>query len=127
MVLLTAFIVRFLGIFHDFPFSYFGDEEHFIRRSVAFGSGDLNPHWFHKPALYMYLLFFEYGIYFAVGTVFGWFGSVDDFARHFVADMSPFLFLGRLTTVLFAVGTVFFVCRIDTRCPTYIGISMMIG
>jgi len=115
MVLLTAFIVRFLGIFHDFPFTYFGDEEHFIRRSVAFGSGDLNPHWFHKPALYMYLLFFEYGLYFAVGTVLGWFGSVDDFARHFIADMSPFLFLGRLTTVVFAVGTVFFVYRIGTE------------
>ena len=115
IVLTTAFIVRFLGIFHDFPFTYFGDEEHFIRRSVAFGSGDLNPHWFHKPALYMYLLFVEYGMYFVVGTVFGWFGSVDDFGRHFIADISPFLFIGRLTTVLFAVGTVFFVYRIGTE------------
>lgn len=115
MVLLVAFGVRLLGIFNDFPFTYFGDEQHFIRRSVSFGSGDLNPHWFHKPALYMYLLFFEYGLYFVLGTVLGWFGSVDDFARHFIADMSPFLFLGRLTTVCFSVGTVYFVYRIGTE------------
>ncbi len=118
MVLLTAFFVRFLGIFHDFPYTYFGDEEHFIRRAVSFGSGDLNPHWFHKPALYMYLLFFEYGVYFIIGVVFGWFGSVDDFARHFFTDISTFLFLGRLTTVLFSVGTIYFTYRIGKELRT---------
>lgn len=112
IVLLTAFVVRMLGIFHDFPYTYFGDEEHFIRRAVSFGSGDLNPHWFHKPALYMYLLFFEYGVFFLIGMVLGVFGSVDDFARHFFTDISAFLFIGRLTTVLFSVGTIYFTYRI---------------
>ena len=68
-LILIAFSVRFFGIFHDLPFTYYGDEKHFINRAVAFGSGDLNPHWFHKPALYMYLLFFEYGMYFLVGKL----------------------------------------------------------
>ncbi len=114
-VLFAGFLVRFLGVFHDLPFSYFGDELHFVRRSVAFGSGDLNPHWFHKPAFYMYWLFFEYGLYFAVGYLFTWWGSVDEFARHFFTDMGPFLFIGRMTTVLFSVGTIYLTYRIGTQ------------
>ena len=114
-VLFVGFLVRFLGVFHDLPFSYFGDELHFVRRSVAFGSGDLNPHWFHKPAFYMYWLFFEYGLYFSVGYLFAWWGGVDEFARHFFTDMGPFLFIGRMTTVLFSVGTMYLTYRIGSQ------------
>ena len=39
-----------LGIWHSYPFSYYGDEVHFVERALSFGSFDFNPHWFHKPA-----------------------------------------------------------------------------
>jgi len=106
-LLLVAFFVRVFGIIHDLPFTYFGDEEHFINRSVAFGSGDLNPHWFHKPAWYMYLLFFEYGMYFLIGNLLGWFSSVEEFTLHYFSDMEPFLLIGRMTTVLFSLATIY--------------------
>ena len=54
-ILLLAAGIRLWGLFHDLPFSYFGDELHFMKRSMALGTGDLNPHWFHKPALFMYV------------------------------------------------------------------------
>ncbi len=66
-VLLLGAAIRLWGLFHDLPFSYFGDELHFMKRSMAMGTGDLNPHWFHKPALFMYLWLFSYGLYFLVG------------------------------------------------------------
>jgi 4-amino-4-deoxy-L-arabinose transferase-like glycosyltransferase len=106
IILFAAFIVRFAGIFHDLPYSYYPDEEHFVNRAVSFGSGDLNPHWFHKPAFLMYLLFFEYGLYFVIGKVLGVFHSVGDFAISFFQSKGPFLFIGRLTVTLFGVATV---------------------
>jgi len=115
LILILGGLVRALGALHDLPYTYFGDEEHFIRRSMAFGSGDLNPHWFHKPAFYMYWLFFEYGLYFLVGTLFGWFGSASDFAQHFFATMEPFILIGRLTTVAFSVATIYLTYRIGTQ------------
>ena len=111
-LILVAFFVRVFGIIHDLPFTYFGDEEHFINRSVAFGSGDFNPHWFHKPALYMYLLFFEYGMYFLIGNLLGWFSPVAEFASHYFSDMEPFLLIGRLTTTLFSLGIIYITFRI---------------
>ncbi len=107
IILFIAFLIRFTGIFHDLPYSYYGDEQHFIKRAVSFGSGDLNPHWFHKPAFFMYLLFLEYGLYFVVGRLFGIFHSIDDFAISFFRSMGPFLFIGRLTVAISGTGIVF--------------------
>lgn len=114
-VLLLALGVRLWGIRHDLPYSYYGDEAHFVERALAFGSGDLNPHWFHKPAFYMYLLFLEYGVYCTVGLAAGWWSSVHDFAVSYVLNPGPFLLIGRLTTVAFGVGSVWGVYRIGMR------------
>jgi len=57
-VLLLAAALRLWALRHDLPFSYYGDELHFMRRAMAMGTGDLDPHWFHKPAFLMYLLAF---------------------------------------------------------------------
>jgi len=111
VIIMMAFCVRAVGILHDLPFTYYGDEEHFINRAVSFGSGDFNPHWFHKPALYMYLLFFEYGLYFLFGNLIGWFPSTQEFAIHYFSDKEPFLLIGRLTTTLFSLGIVYLTFR----------------
>lgn len=106
LLLLGALLVRLLGITHDLPFSFYGDEAHFVKRAVAFGSGDLNPHWFHKPAGYMYLLFVEYGLFYVAGSAVGMFSGLDSFISLFVNDRSAFYLIGRLTTVAFGVGMV---------------------
>lgn len=108
LVAIVAFaaILRFWSIDHGLPFSYYGDEQHFVKRSVAFGSGDLNPHWFHKPAFFMYALFAEYVGYYGVGRVFGWWSGTDGFAQQFFDDPTWFFLLGRITASLFGVGLV---------------------
>jgi len=106
VIVAVAVALRMLGITHDLPFSFYGDEAHFVKRAVAFGSGDLNPHWFHKPAGFMYLLFFEYGLFYLAGRVMGAFHQVGDFIALFINDRSAFYLIGRATTLVFGAGCV---------------------
>ncbi len=114
-ILLIAAILRFWGIWHDYPFSYYPDEVHFVKRSLAFGSGDLNPHWFHKPAFFMYLLFFEYGLFYVLGKIAGIFPNVDAFTAYYFKNAGPFILIGRVTVTLFGIATVYLVYRIGER------------
>jgi len=105
-ILFLAAAVRLAGIGHDLPESYYGDEITCVKRALSFGNGDLNPHRFAKPAFHMYMLFAEYGGYYVVGRVAGWWPTVGAFALHYVRDPSTFYLLGRLLSVAFGVGTV---------------------
>jgi hypothetical protein len=114
-ILLLAAGIRLWGLFHDLPFSYFGDELHFMKRSMAMGTGDLNPHWFHKPALPMYLWLLCYGVFFAAGRLLGRFGSTAEFGAYFLTTPGPFLLIGRLVVCAFGVATVWVVYRLARR------------
>lgn len=105
-ILTLSAIVRIIGIWHGYPYTFYPDEAHFVKRALAFGSFDFNPHWFHKPAFYMYVLFFEYGIYFMISKVFGLVTSVADFAVSYIRNPGPFYIIGRLTTAIFGCATV---------------------
>jgi 4-amino-4-deoxy-L-arabinose transferase-like glycosyltransferase len=114
-VLLLAAALRLWALRHDLPFSYYGDELHFMRRAMAVGTGDLNPHWFHKPAFFMYVLAFCYGLYFLAGRLVGWFGSTAELGARFLFDPSPFLLIGRLAVAACGVATVYVVYRIGRK------------
>lgn len=114
-ILLLAAGIRLWGLFHDLPFSFFGDELHFMKRSMALGTGDLNPHWFHKPALFMYIWLFVYGLYFLAGMATGRFESTAEFGAHFLTTPGQFLLLGRLVVFACGVITVWVVYRIARR------------
>ncbi|MBW8875461.1 MAG: glycosyltransferase family 39 protein [Acidobacteria bacterium] len=114
-VLLLAALLRCWGLWHDLPFSYYGDELHFMKRAMALGTGDLDPHWFHKPAFLMYVLVFVYGLYYVTGRLAGWFGSTAELGARFLFAPGPFLLLGRLVVAACGVATVFVVDRIGRR------------
>lgn len=114
-VLLLAAALRLWTLRHDLPFSYYGDELHFMRRAMAVGAGDLNPHWFHKPAFFMYLLAFGYGVYFLLGRLAGGFGSTAEFGARFLFDPGPFLLIGRLLVAACGVATVYVVYRLGRK------------
>ncbi|HEV2853284.1 MAG TPA: glycosyltransferase family 39 protein [Thermoanaerobaculia bacterium] len=114
-ILLLAAVLRVWGVLHDLPFSYYGDELHFMRRAMAMGTGDLNPHWFHKPAFLMYLLAFCYGVYFALGMLTGRFESTAQFGASFLFEPGPFLLIGRLLVAAAGVATVWVVYRVGRK------------
>ncbi len=106
LIILTGTVFRLWGIWHGYPYSYYPDEAHFVKRALAFGSGDLNPHWFHKPAFFMYLLFFEYGVLFIIGKLIGFWDAVRDFAVFYICNPGPFYIIGRVTVSLFSIGMI---------------------
>lgn len=112
LILLVALAFRLVGIDHGLPYGYYPDETHFIKRALAFGSFDFNPHWFHKPAFFMYVLFFEYGVYFLVGKILGWFTTDRSFAVSFISDPTYFYLIGRLTVLALGLGGIFVTSRI---------------
>ena len=111
----VASLMRVWGLFHDLPFSFYGDELHFIKRSMALGSGDLNPHWFHKPALMMYVLAFLYGLYYLLGTLFGRFESVEAFGAHFLHDPHDFILIGRGLVAVCGIATAYLAYRMARK------------
>lgn len=51
-----AFYLRYPSINYGMPYFYDEDEAHHFNRSINMAkSGDLNPHYFHKPSLHFYL------------------------------------------------------------------------
>jgi hypothetical protein len=114
-VLAIALAIRLQGLFHDLPFSYYGDELHFVKRAMSLGAGDLNPHWFHKPAFLMYILLFCFGLQYGVGMLTGRFDSAEAFGASFLADQGPFILTGRLVVFAFGLATVWVVWRLGKR------------
>jgi 4-amino-4-deoxy-L-arabinose transferase-like glycosyltransferase len=102
-ILALAFFLRVYGLRFGLPHLYYWDEPTVVNRAVRFGSGDLNPHDFYYPALYMYVLFLVSGVYFAIGRVFGWFHGARDFALTYFVDPTGVYHAARLTTAV--VGT----------------------
>src|SRR5688500_3455969 len=114
-VLLAGLALRLAGAFHDLPFSYFGDELHLTKRAMAMGGGDLNPHWFTKGALLLYVLLALYGAFYVAGHVAGRVAAPEAFGAFFLADAGPFLLIGRLFVVACGVAMIWLTARLAAR------------
>ncbi|HIQ05077.1 MAG TPA: glycosyltransferase family 39 protein, partial [Anaerolineae bacterium] len=82
------------------------DESFIVPKALAFGAGDLNPHFFHYPTFYMYLLFGVYVGYAAFGLLTGRFTSVTDIQHVFLLQPESFYLLGRWLTIGMGTATV---------------------
>ncbi|MFA6450490.1 MAG: glycosyltransferase family 39 protein [bacterium] len=114
-VLALAFALRVFGNGYGLPDQFNIDEVHVVSRAIKFGSGDLNPHFFFYPALYMYVLFFFYGVYFVIGRVIGIFPSAADFGMQYFIDPTMFFLIARTLTAALGTATVYAVAALGTR------------
>jgi len=103
-ILALALILRAWGVGFGLPFLYHADEPIVVNHALAYGMGDLNPHFFNIPPLVSYLLFICYGIYCVAGWGSGLFRSVVDFEQLFYFDPSSFYLIARLVFGVF-LGT----------------------
>ncbi len=106
LILIAAAGVRLLGIRFGLPHVYYPDEALLVNHAMGFGTGDLNPHYFVYPSLYMYLLFVVYGLTYVGGFILGAFSSTHDFIRLFFTDSTLFYLPGRLIAAAAGVATV---------------------
>ncbi len=114
-VLILAAWLRARGLGWGLPYPYHPDEGSILFHSLAFGTGDLNPHWFRWPSLLMYFMFGVYGAYYVVGRLAGAFGAPVDLLRAYLTDLSPFWLMGRWVSVAAGVATVWVAQRIGRR------------
>jgi len=105
-LLLLSLLLNLWGVSYGLPDRYYPDEGRIVNNALAFGLGDLNPHYFNYPALSMYLLFLLYGGYFAVGRLIGLFASPADFQLLFFSDPTTFYLIGRIANALVGTATV---------------------
>ena len=112
VILVTAFFLRLAGIDFGLPHLYHQDEPIVVNHALAYGTGDLHPHFFKLPPLLSYVLCVIYVVYYLIlHCVSG--VSTDSFAMLFFKDPSIFYILGRLFFgVLLGTASVAVVYRI---------------
>jgi len=104
-ICILALGLRLLALAYGLPATYNPDETPILNRALAFAKGDLNPHNFLYPSLYLYALFGWEVLFFVVGRVAGLYHSVADFQHEFFTDPSRLFLAGRALTTTFGVAT----------------------
>ncbi len=56
VILAVAAALRLWGVTWGLPHAYHPDEGSILIHALGFGTGDLNPHWFRWPSLFMYIV-----------------------------------------------------------------------
>lgn len=113
LILGLAFFLRIWGLSFGLPELYHADEPIVVNHALAYGTGDLNPHFFKIPPLASYLLFGVYGLYFLFLKGFGYIESVSDFQMLFLGDPGSFYWLARfLFGALCGTATVYLLYRL---------------
>ena len=115
VIVALALFVRVWGISFGLPGLDHGDETEVVNHAVRFGSGDLNPHRFQYGSLVQYVLFFFYGLYYAIGRVLGHFSSIHQFAVHFVEDPTVFYLIARFLSAFLGAVTVYLTYLLGKR------------
>jgi hypothetical protein len=105
-ILSLALGLRLIGLRFGLPAVYNPDEVAIMSRSLAFATGDLNPHNFVYPTLYFYLLFGWIGLYGLASLATGRIDSIADLERQFFTDPSGIYVAGRVLAVACGVATV---------------------
>jgi len=114
-LLLLTVVVRLAGLSFGLPNVYHVDEERFAQLSEGILRGNLNPHWFFIPTLYIYLVAAAWEGVYLTGKVFGQFQTREDLLGRFGTDPSLLYMVGRLLTALMSVLTVFFMYILGRR------------
>jgi len=112
-VILLAAALRLAGIDFGLPLRLHPDEPHLVGLAQRMlGTGDLNPHFFHWPALQIYLVAASGRL----GTLAGW-----------VESRTDFLLTGRILSAAMGTATVAFTMAIADRIWRDRAISLLTG
>jgi 4-amino-4-deoxy-L-arabinose transferase-like glycosyltransferase len=109
LVLLAAALLRFSALSARLPFSPGVDEPEVMERAVRMmKTGDLNPHFFDYPSLYIYVEAAASTLRFLRGAMQGHWSSLAQ------APTEEFYLWGRAVTVIFGTATVWLVYRVGS-------------
>ena len=116
IIMAIGLILRVWGVNFGLPYQFHQDEPIIVNHALAYGTGDLNPHFFVIPPLTSYILFALYIFYFLVANLCGICNGTEAFALSFFRDPTPFYIIGRLTVgVLPSLLSVYLTYRLTLR------------
>ncbi|HJZ49145.1 MAG TPA: glycosyltransferase family 39 protein [Roseiflexaceae bacterium] len=109
LIVLGALALRVWGVRGGLPYVDHPDEPNPINYVVRMlRTGDLNPHFFQKPSLYIYMLLGVLSIHYRLGLQSGLYGALDQMTvtTHIYTTIPGFFLWGRLLTVALGALTV---------------------
>jgi hypothetical protein len=110
-IVLLALALRVAGLDFGLPMAEARPDELTIAfQAMKFGSGDLNPHSFHYPSLFKYMVFSVFGAWYAVGRAIGEFSSKDEFLLSFFDGAVSFRLLMRAMSAGMSTAAVWMLC-----------------
>jgi hypothetical protein len=92
LILLIGLLLRSWGVLFGL---YHADEPIIVNHALAYGLGDLNPHFFAIPPLVSYYLFFGYGLLYALSHLVG-LPDIAAFKVLFIEQPEIFYWWGRI-------------------------------
>ena len=102
LIVLGALALRIWGVRGGLPYVDHPDEPNPISYVVRMlRTGDLNPHFFQKPTLYVYMLLGVLSVHYRLGLQSGLYGALDQMTvtTHIYTTIPGFFLWGRLLTV----------------------------
>ena len=115
LILLIAAGLRLWGLDWGLPYEYQSEEYKVVKYALRMGGGDLNPHFFEYPSLYLYFMLFLFGLYYLFGSWIGLFSGTHEFALSFIKDPTPFYLIGRVSEAICGAAIVYLVYKIGKR------------
>jgi hypothetical protein len=116
IILCIAAIARYWGIWFGLPsMACRPDECHIVVRAITFFQGDLNPHWFFYPSLFIYITYCFYIIFFILGLITKQFTTISDLLSLYHNDPTIFVLIARCISAFLGLATVFIVYKIAMR------------
>lgn len=111
LILLLAFALRAVLIPYGLPLLLYEDEPIYYDHALRFGLGEWQLEYFKKPTFFLYF----YGLFYAFTFLYTPFLDWAPFVNAFWEDPSLVASVGRLVSVLFAVGAVYLLYKIGRR------------
>jgi len=116
LIIFLGLTIRIWGINFGLPhIESRPDETTIVKIALKFGLGDLNPHFFRYPTLYMYVVFMCYILYYFGGLIFGRYKVLDDFITESIIAPKNFYLIDRFITIFFGTLTIYVVYRIAEK------------
>jgi len=117
LILAIGAALRFTALGHGIPYALGIDEPEIMERAVRMmNTGDLHPHFFDYPGLYIYLQFLVACVRFVVGSIGGLWANLSQ------APPAEFYLWGRAVTAAFGSATVLLVYLAGRRISPLTGL-----
>jgi hypothetical protein len=118
----VSLALNLYGMARDLPQVTHPDEPKVVRRALAMGTGDLNPHFFLYPTLWIYLVFLAQAAAVAVGLATGALRDLAHVRTLVFIDPTIFFVPARILAAVFGAGSVLLTVRLGRRVSPSAGV-----